>query len=227
MSLTNKKSDATENLSGSKSFLPNSNDVLPDSESVFSRKSSALVPESNNPQIQVSSGSEGRVLEFDEALSRADAGDAYSQAVVSIYYGMGYKTDKNLDRSAFYALKSAAQGNPLGIYRVGVMRSNGDGMQKNKEQGKTLKRKALNGLNSMTGDPYALNVLGVLAYTGDGVPQDNNEALRFYKLSADLGYAPAQYNYASLILDGGTPGDPEEAQAYKQKAAEQNFHPSL
>ena len=219
----------SESPSPAKSSDQISTNGSPTSEPSSSDKTTTSVPESQTPQLQAGTakGSEGHVLEFDEALRRADEGDGYAQGVVSIYYGMGYKTKKDVSRSASYALKSAAQGNPLGIYRVGVMRSNGDGMQKNTDQGQTLKRKSFSGLNSMIGDPYALNILGVLAYTGDGVSQDTNEALRLYKLSADLGYAPAQYNYASLILDGGAPGDRDEAQTYKSKAAEQNFQPSL
>jgi TPR repeat protein len=103
------------------------------------------------------------------------------------------------------------------------MRSEGEGMQKNSDQGRTLKRKAFDGLNAMTGDPYALNILGIMAYSGEVIPQDTTEALRLYKQSADFGYAPAQYNYARLILNGGVAGDAEEANAYKEKAAAQNY----
>jgi TPR repeat protein len=75
----------------------------------------------------------------------------------------------------------------------------------------------------MTGDPYALNILGIMTYSGEIVQQDAVEALRLYKKSADLGYSPAQYNYANLVLDGGVPGDTEEATTYKEKAAAQNY----
>jgi CHAT domain-containing protein len=186
-------------------------------------KSQDIIPSATTASTPGVQSGDRRVLEFNEALAKADAGDAYAQGVVSIYYGLGYKTPKDVARAASYALKSAAQGNPLGIYRVGAMRSEGEGMQKNSDQGRTLKRKAFDGLNAMTGDPYALNILGIMSYSGEVIPQDTTEALQLYKQSADLGYAPAQYNYASLILNGGVAGDAEEATAYKGKAAAQNY----
>jgi uncharacterized protein len=44
------------------------------------------------------------------------------------------------------------------------------------------------------------------------VPQDDREAVRFYKLAADQGFAMAQYNLALMYQDGrGVPKDDREA----------------
>ena len=44
------------------------------------------------------------------------------------------------------------------------------------------------------GDAGAQNDLGFMYDTGEGVPQDDAEAARWYRLAADQGHAGAQYN---------------------------------
>jgi len=44
--------------------------------------------------------------------------------------------------------------------------------------------------------------LGVIYRNGLGVPQDNEEALRWYHLAAEQGYAPAQHNLGVLYYYG-------------------------
>ncbi len=39
----------------------------------------------------------------------------------------------------------------------------------------------------------AQNILGLMYATGEGVPQDNNEAVRWYRLAAEQGDDRAQY----------------------------------
>ena len=46
------------------------------------------------PAPDCSKGS--KVMPFSDALAKANAGDAYAQAVVAIYYALGYKTEKDL-----------------------------------------------------------------------------------------------------------------------------------
>ncbi len=43
------------------------------------------------------------------------------------------------------------------------------------------------------GDAGAQNILGLMYATGEGVPQDNNEAVRWYRLAAEQGDDRAQY----------------------------------
>jgi TPR repeat protein len=198
------------------------NDVVP---------AASVAPHFVNQSIPRSSAGEdagGKILSFERATEQANLGDAYAQAVLSIYYGLGYKTERDVAKSAAYALKSAAQGHPLGVYRVGLMRQTGEGMGKNEAQGRTLKSKAFDGLNALSGDPYALTALGVMVFQGDVVRQDKIEAARLYRLAADQGYAPAQYNYASCLISGqGTEKDEEKANEYWQAAFQQNYPPAL
>lgn len=53
-----------------------------------------------------------------------------------------------------------------------------------------LKTKAENGV------PEAQYTLGIRYETGDGVPENYTEAVRWYRLAADQGYAEAQYDLA-------------------------------
>jgi TPR repeat protein len=171
---------------------------------------------------------DSRVLSFGKAVEKANAGDAYAQAILSIYYGVGYKTQKDVEKSAALAMASAKQGHPLGIYRLGVMRQTGDGMEKNDEQGIKLKMNSIEGLNNMEGDPYALTALGVMLYRGEAIGENKPEAARLYSLAADQGYAPAQYSYAVCLDKGiGVQKDPDLAKTYLDKAAAQFYPPAL
>jgi hypothetical protein len=191
---------------------------LPNAPEVAS--SPTPIPTATAPEIQ--SGSSSGVLDFNEALAKADAGDAYAQGVVSIYFTMGYKTAKDVAKGLSYAMKSASQKNPLGIYQVGILRELGVGMKKSKKEGHVLMSNAFDGLNAMTGDPYALYDLGMMALEGVGVDQNPKEAARLFKVSADMGYAPAQRMYAKFLEAGvGVSKDLEAARQYQNQSSAQ------
>jgi TPR repeat protein len=179
----------------------------------------------NSSAIAEGDQASASVMEFNDALAKADGGNAYAQAVVSIYYGLGYKVQKDIEKSAIYAAKSAQQGNPLGLYRVGVIIQRGEGVPKNEPQGIAVKLKARKGLNTMANDPYAITALAIMEFRGEGVPKNKSLAANLYKKAADMGYAPAQYNYSCLLTEPGSGGDLNEAAIYKQKAAEQGYPP--
>jgi TPR repeat protein len=164
-------------------------------------------------------------LDFSDAFGRAEAGDAYAQAVLSIYYDLGYKTAADPRKAVEYAMKSAEQGSPLGIYRLGVMRAEGKYIGKDEAQGAQLKQKAFAGLDKMYGDPYALTALGVMLHRGEGGrAPDWAEAARLYKLAADQGYAPAQLNLSACYLSGkGVPQSESLGMKYWQDAYNQNY----
>ena len=57
---------------------------------------------------------------------------------------------------------------------------------------------------------------------GEGVPQDDAEALRWYRLAADQGVANEQYNVGLMYADGrGVPQDAAEAVRWYRLAADQ------
>jgi len=62
------------------------------------------------------------------------------------------------------------------------------------------------------GDAIAQNDLGLIYDNGRGVPEDDAEAVRWYRLAADQGVVVAQYNLGVMYERGeGVPQDNAEA----------------
>ena len=63
------------------------------------------------------------------------------------------------------------------------------------------------------GDMYAL---------GEGVPEDDAQAVSWYRKAAEQGFAEAQYNLGVMYVNGtGVPEDDAQAVSWYRKAAEQ------
>ena len=74
------------------------------------------------------------------------------------------------------------------------------------------------------GDALAQFNLGVRYANGEGVPQDDVEAVRWYRLAADQGHAEAQFNLGAMYDDGrGVPEDDAEAVRWYRLAADQGL----
>ena len=59
---------------------------------------------------------------------------------------------------------------------------------------------------------------------GNGVPDDDAEAVRWYRLSVEQGFAAAQYNLGLMYEHGnGVPEDDAEAARWYRLSAEQGF----
>ena len=72
------------------------------------------------------------------------------------------------------------------------------------------------------GDANAQRNLGQMYRNGEGVPKDDIEAVRWYKLAADQGDVNAQYNLGVMYGNGvGVPKDVAEAGRWYKLAAEQ------
>ena len=72
------------------------------------------------------------------------------------------------------------------------------------------------------GDAYAQYNLGLMYDNGQGVLQDDKEAVKWYTKAAEQGYADAQYNVGVMYANGrGVLQDDKEAVKWYTKAAEQ------
>jgi hypothetical protein len=72
------------------------------------------------------------------------------------------------------------------------------------------------------GDALAQYFLGVMYNNGAGVPQDDAEAARWYRLAAEQANAYAQFNLGIMYSNGaGVPQDDAEAVRWFRLAAEQ------
>ena len=73
------------------------------------------------------------------------------------------------------------------------------------------------------GDPEAQFDLGFMYRNGEGVPQDDAEAVKWYRLAAEQGHADAQYNLGGMYGNGvGVLKDEAEALRWYRLAAEQD-----
>ena len=81
-------------------------------------------------------------------------------------------------------------------------------------------------LRAEAGDAEAQYTIG-LTYDM-GVPQDDAEAVRWYRLAADQGFARAQYRLGTMYLRGfGVPQDDAEGVRWYRLAADQSYVPAL
>jgi TPR repeat protein len=71
------------------------------------------------------------------------------------------------------------------------------------------------------GEAYAQYNLGLMYDEGEGVPENNAEAVRWYRLAAEQGYARAQSNLGFMYSNGeGVPENNAEAVRWYRLAAE-------
>jgi tetratricopeptide (TPR) repeat protein len=136
-----------------------------------------------------------KILSFEAAVAKADAGNSYAQAIVSIYYGLGFECEQDDSKSKEYVMLSAKQQNPLGIFRLAEMREAGQGMDQNSEQATQLMQKAKSGLQKLYDDPYAMTALATI------YERENPSSPKVRDLltkAAEMGYEPAKEKLANL-----------------------------
>ena len=74
------------------------------------------------------------------------------------------------------------------------------------------------------GDAEAQNNLGAMYATGKGVAQDDQEAAKWFRMSAEQGAAKGQSNLGLMYEKGkGVPQDYKEAVKWYRKSAEQGY----
>jgi hypothetical protein len=79
-------------------------------------------------------------------------------------------------------------------------------------------------VNATAGDAAAQFNLGVMYEYGHGVPQDDTQAVAWYRKAADQGYASAQYALGVMHGTGkGVPRDDAQAMTWYRKAADQGL----
>mgnify|MGYP000843567632 CR=1 FL=1 len=77
---------------------------------------------------------------------------------------------------------------------------------------------------ALQGDAQAQYALGVMYSSGQGVRQNDAEATKWYRKSAEQGFSKAQYNLGNMYHQGkGVSQNDNEAVKWYRKAAEQGF----
>ncbi|MCH7806877.1 MAG: sel1 repeat family protein [Proteobacteria bacterium] len=79
-------------------------------------------------------------------------------------------------------------------------------------------------IDANKGNPAAQSMLGLMYANGWGVPENDAEAVRWYRLAADQGYVKAQYNLGYMYANGeGVPENDAEAVRWYRLAAGQGY----
>jgi hypothetical protein len=164
-----------------------------------------------------------------DARQLADQGNAFAQAVVAMHYQIGWDTEKNPELAVKYAAASANARNPLGLFRLGALLRSGTGVPKDEQKGLALQAAAFDGLYSAQ-DPYSMTAAAIMIFQGKvvgqsvGKKQRQKDAADLYKRAADMGFAPAQFNYAMVLKDGnGVRKNAELSKEYLEKAVAQSY----
>jgi hypothetical protein len=112
----------------------------------------------------------------------------------------------------------------MGLFRLGSLLREGQGIGKDERQGLELQRQSFQGLDRMVGNPYAITSLGVMLFQGKIVPENRSKAAELYRKAADMGFAPAQFNYAMCAEAGhGMPKNLVQRDQYLSKASALNY----
>jgi len=74
------------------------------------------------------------------------------------------------------------------------------------------------------GDAVAQFALGLMYYNGEGVPENDAEAVKWYRLAAEQGHASAQFNLGSMYeLGDGVPQNNTRAYEWYSVSANQGI----
>jgi TPR repeat protein len=108
---------------------------------------------------------------FDIMLRKAQAGDSKAQNDVAAYYREGYSVQRDYQKAIYWYRKSAAQGDPVGLYGLGQCYAMGIGVSQNSQiaAGYILSA-AQKGLRE------AQQAIAFMYERGMGVPQDLSKA---------------------------------------------------
>jgi TPR repeat protein/uncharacterized caspase-like protein len=177
-------------------------------------------------------GQGGQLITFEEAKQRADKGDAFAQAVAALHYQLGWNTEKNPELAARYATASANAGHPLGKFRLGALLRAGEGVSKDEQKGLALQAASFSALYNAQ-DPYSITSAAIMIFQGKVAGRNvaenerRRDAVALYKKAADMGYTPAQFNYAMALNEGhGVLKDAAGCQRYLSEALTNNYPPA-
>jgi TPR repeat protein len=174
-----------------------------------------------------------------EAKPLAEKGDAVAQSKLGVMYYLGLGTPKDYKKAAQWLLPSAEKsGDVYAIFALATMYFKGDGVPKDEKEAVRLSDLLTAKLDptgaigkewvqqlrlgAEKGSAFAQYALGVAYAEGKDVPQDSNEAVRWFQLAADQGWAPAQHSLGVLYHKGeGVRQDYKEAIRWFRLAADQ------
>jgi TPR repeat protein len=138
--------------------------------------------------------------------------DAEAMNMVGRCYENGWGATADSALAAAWYRKAAEAGDSWAQYNLGHMLLDGNGGPADPREAFFWYRTA-----GGRGHVRAMNLVGRCHEEGWGTPRDLDEAARWYRRSAEGGYFRGQFNWATILLSAGEPG---EARTWFVKAAE-------
>jgi TPR repeat protein len=135
--------------------------------------------------------------EFEDALKKAEQGDADAQYSLAMMYYKGKGVPQDYEQAVHWWTKAAEQGNADAQYSLGWMYDKGQGVPQDYEQAVYWYTKS-----AEQGDAWAQYNLGLMYAKGDGVSQDHKQAIYWFTKAAEQGDADAQYGLGVMYAKG-------------------------
>ena len=155
-------------------------------------------------------------------LQKAEAGDIQSQTWIGMMYYEGAGVPKNLEEATRWIKKSAESGSVEAQYMLSKMYGNGEGVSKSKDDKLKWLLKAAEGGHAKA----QFDVGGHVSSRWSSYPAETDpvEGVKWFRKSADQGYAPALVALATCFyLGDGVAESNEEAEKFYRKAADQDY----
>lgn len=176
-----------------------------------------------NPQAQKDLGClyhDGRGVTKDPAQAKewfiksADQGNADAQFILWFWF----LSPENISEGMKWLRKAYDQGHALAEVTLGFSYLKGFGVEKNEGEGRRL---LLN--QAEKGNFYAQNILGG-SYWSPAFWSSNSETVKWLRMVADQGFAPAEFNMGFLYCRGyGVKKDIDEAIKWYKKSADHGY----
>jgi len=171
----------------------------------------------------------------------AEQGDPEAQNKVGVFYSLGRGTDRSKEEAVTWYLKAARGKSAKAMFNLGAAYYNGDGVTTDDvesyawfllahEAGYPAADDAIKRAESekLANRSAAFAKIGQMYITGDELPKDPMEALKWDRKAADAGDVEADVKVTSLLLSSGrSPTQEEYAEARKrcEEAANRRFSP--
>jgi len=156
---------------------------------------------------------------FEFAERGAWRGNPLAENLLGTLLQAGRGTKQDDAQALGWYLRAADHGNPWGAYNAGWMLENGRGVKApDPPRAISYYLRAIDDGIAMAG-----NALGNLYRSGKGVPQNQDQAFRWFRWAADRGDANAQVSLGTMYASGqGAPRDDVRAFELFRRAADQS-----
>ncbi len=152
----------------------------------------------------------------------AEQGNATAQGWLGTMYLWAFGVSENYGQALKWSRLGAAQDEVYSIYWLGIMHKYGFGMKPDDAEAQTYFDRLL--AKAEQNDADAQNIVGQMYHDGDGVPQDFEDAKRWYLLASEQGNPYASLNLGYMYEWGiGVPGDFDIAADWYALSIEQGY----